>query len=184
MRNIVVAIALSCAVALQPSPASADSVPPAEQRIELSLADLLNIYSQLATLTFADVLVGEDFVSVQVMLLNADGRTVMDFVVNEDRGRRMQAEGAGEATKSLLDLHALFAGMLRDPASSQVLLTHEGDGHLRPPATPASKMVRAFLKSRTDGDFLTQVRFERDGKKHVYATVDSSGVRFNPDAPR
>lgn len=157
------------------------AIAPADQRVDLSLADLLNIYSRLATLTVSDQLSGSDFTSVQVLLLNADGKTVVDFVVGDSEGRKMQRKGAGEATKSLEDMHALLFGLLRSPESA--LSVEGGEGHLRAPPTAASGFVQLWLSSRTPDDFLTQYRFERDGSKHVYATVDAHGVHFNADAP-
>lgn len=94
----------------------------------------------------------------------------------------MQAEGAGEATKLLQEIHLdmvskfLTQRITRNPKS--------GEEFLATPSSPATDMVRKSIRSRRAGDFLTLVRFERGKKTYVYATVDDGGARFNPEAPK
>ena len=182
MRNLCQPLVLLLLVLpLSASAQSAPPISPQEQRIELSLADLLEIYGKLSSLEFARELDPELFTRFDIVLLNTDGRTVFDLVLTEKAGREMQAEGAGEATKLLQEFHLAFVRQFLSQEARRE--SDEGKKYLRTPDSPAKKAVRAWLKTRTERDFLTLVRFERGKKTHVYATVDDGGARFNPDAP-
>ena len=159
------------------SPAPAD---PYLQPIQVTLADLLDIHSGIATAHMRAVMAtNEEIESVELVLLSQSKKTVFDLVVASETIADLQTEPPGVQTKDLLEWHSILTAALKGLS----LIDDERYEQAHAYPTPALIAVQDFLQNRIATDILVALRFKQHGQTHIYAEITHDRVDFNPDAP-
>jgi hypothetical protein len=150
------------------------------QPVQVTLADLLDIYSGIATAHMRAMMATDDDVeNVELVLLSRSGKTVFDMVVSSETIADLQSDPPGSQTKDMLEWHSILTAALKGLS----LVDDDRYEEARSYPTPALIAVQDFLKTRAATDVLVALRFKQAGTTYVYAEVTHDRVDFNPDAP-
>jgi hypothetical protein len=155
-----------------------------EKPAQLTMIDMLNLYSVVmsnAAVWDVDDLKQQGIEAVNFHLVDAEGKSHIEIVFEERMVVELQREPPGKQTAALQELHGIFSTIFNEIAediSGQGLFER-----ITGVTSPLDEEIGTFLASREPADMVLSIGFEHGSNNHLYATVTSAGVTFDPDCP-
>lgn len=119
------------------------------------------------------------FTAVNFVLMDAEGRMVVEFAMESSALAKLQALPPGKQTAFFTELRSKMINNIRAGTNAGRGLFGKVHGL---PERSFGKLVD-WMNGDGGKSLVVHVGFEQDGKSHLYATVDASGVTFDKNAP-
>ncbi len=151
-----------------------------DRPVALTNADLLDLYSGIVT---ARINQSPGFpkmiVQIQVRLVDADGDTHFDLVLDEVAIAKLQKLPPGQQTEALAKLHGTMADSLAKVGGEKSGAFHDHEAY----TTAVGQSVVEFLRARGASDIVLSIGFARGAATFRYASVSEGHVDFDPACP-